>query len=73
MFCSLNYFSWFVCIDYCFIFKLNSIQEEEQVALPHDVSSKLPLTTEKNGSQVSYIFSHNNYFSKYIMFKFILV
>jgi len=33
---------------------LNSVQEEEQVALPHDISSKLPLTSDKNGTQVSY-------------------
>lgn len=32
----------------------NSIQEEEQVALPHDISSKLPLTKDKNGTQVSF-------------------
>uniref|UniRef100_A0A2S2QB52 DNA polymerase n=1 Tax=Sipha flava TaxID=143950 RepID=A0A2S2QB52_9HEMI len=31
---------------------IESIQEEEQVSLPHDISSKLPLTTDKNGNQV---------------------
>uniref|UniRef100_A0A2S2P4V9 DNA polymerase n=2 Tax=Schizaphis graminum TaxID=13262 RepID=A0A2S2P4V9_SCHGA len=31
---------------------IENVQEEEQVALPHDISSKLPLTTDKNGTQV---------------------
>lgn len=37
-------------------FNFNSVTEEEQVALPHDISSKLPLTTDKSGTQVSYWF-----------------
>ncbi|XP_022162761.1 DNA polymerase alpha catalytic subunit [Myzus persicae] len=31
---------------------IENVQEEEQVALPHDISSKLPLTSDKNGTQV---------------------
>lgn len=44
------------CYNFCYGCKLNSVQEEEQVALPHDVSSNLPLTTDKNGIQVGFYF-----------------
>lgn len=40
-------------LDYLFSFNLISVHEEVEVSLPHDVSSKLPLTVDKNGVQVS--------------------